>query len=150
MEHKQVKCKKCGKMFTPSYGEFSRCKSCLADEHTAGEKATHTESFVKLFEEEGVIDTPAPETPEPKAFKVVSVSKNPNNFGLHGHVLVAQDGEAWEVGRSRGAWNDPWDQGATIHIGLDKNGRPNWSKMSVEIPRQLPTAPPDVVSEIWG
>jgi len=142
-----VKCKKCGKMFTPSYGEFSRCKSCLADEHTAGEKATHTESFVKLFEFGP--DSTLVSTSGSKDFKVVAVSKNANSFGLYGHVLVAKDGEGWEVGRSRGAWNKPWDQGSTVTVLTDEKGRPDWSRMSVEIPRQLPDAPPDVVSEIW-
>ena len=34
------KCEKCGKTFTPSYGEYSRCQSCLANDTTAGEMAT--------------------------------------------------------------------------------------------------------------
>lgn len=107
-------------------------------------------SFTQLFEAPAGLDSLASHTSETKDFKVVSVSKNANNFGLYGHVLVAQDGEAWEVGRSKGAWNSPWDQGSTVAVLTDEKGRPNWSRMSVEIPRQLPTAPPDVVSEIWG
>jgi hypothetical protein len=44
----KVKCKKCGKMFTPNYGEYSRCPDCLASEHEAGEKATGVQENVKI------------------------------------------------------------------------------------------------------
>lgn len=40
---KSVKCKKCGKSFVPSYGEYSRCPDCLGKEHSAAEKATGVE-----------------------------------------------------------------------------------------------------------
>lgn len=33
-----------------------------------------------------------------KQFKVASISSNPNSFGLFGHIMVAEDGEAWQVG----------------------------------------------------
>lgn len=33
-------CKNCGKKFTPSYGEYSRCKDCLGKQTDAGERAT--------------------------------------------------------------------------------------------------------------
>ena len=35
-----------------------------------------------------------------KEFKVVAVSTNTNSFGLRGVVMVARDGEAWQVGAS--------------------------------------------------
>lgn len=39
-QEKKVKCTACGKAFTPSYGEYSRCQDCLAKQLTAAEKAT--------------------------------------------------------------------------------------------------------------
>lgn len=85
-----------------------------------------------------------------KVFKVASVSSNANSFGLTGHVLVAKDGDAWEVGRSRGSWNDPWDRGTSVTVKLDDNGRPQWAGMGVEIPKRLSPAPPEVVAEVWA
>lgn len=41
-------------------------------------------------------------------FRVAAVSDKPNSFGLHGHVLVARNGEAYEVARSIGPWNESW------------------------------------------
>lgn len=37
---KGAKCKSCGKSFTPSHGEYSRCPDCLSSQHDAAEKAT--------------------------------------------------------------------------------------------------------------
>lgn len=61
----KVKCKECGKMFAPHYGEYARCPSCLDDQHDAAEKhyargASYSESsefisfkeFIVLNEEE--------------------------------------------------------------------------------------------------
>ena len=36
----KARCKKCGKQFVPSYGEHSRCPTCLSKEHGHGERAT--------------------------------------------------------------------------------------------------------------
>lgn len=73
-----------------------------------------------------------------KLFKVVSVSKNVNSFGLRGHVLVARNGEAWEVGAN--------------HLNSKKIGEVvslHGSFSDFEIPRRLPTAPKNVVDEVW-
>ena len=32
-----------------------------------------------------------------KPFKVALISSNPNSFGLYGHIMVAEDGESWQV-----------------------------------------------------
>ena len=83
-----------------------------------------------------------------KNFKVLTVSDNPNSFGLHGHILVAKDGEAYEVGRSRGDWLTPWNKGDIVPITFHRRN-PNWAGLSVEIPRKLPKAPAKVVKEVW-
>lgn len=40
---REHKCRECGAMFKPTYGEYSRCPGCLAAQHARGEKATGTE-----------------------------------------------------------------------------------------------------------
>ena len=45
--------------------------------------------------------------PTQKQFKVASISSNANSFGLYGHVLMAEDGESWQVGRSRSGTSLP-------------------------------------------
>ncbi len=78
------------------------------------------------------------------SFKVASVSSNRNSFGLFGMILVAQDGEAWEV-----AANDVYvlKKGDHVLVSDDRD----WSAHGYEIPRQLkPDAPPAVVRQVWG
>ena len=94
-----------------------------------------------------------------RRFKVAAVSQRANSFGLHGHVLIAESGEAWEVGRSRGPWHDdtPFNRNdvvavPAIPVGKNKNGpvQLNWALIACEIPRRLPDAPQAVIREIWG
>lgn len=74
-----------------------------------------------------------------KTFKVVSVSKNTNSFGLTGMILMAIDGETWEVGAS--------------YLNIKKKGDvvlTNRNFHGFEIPQQLPNAPLEVIEEVWG
>lgn len=48
---KGAKCKSCGKTFTPNYGEYNRCSSCLASQHEAGEKATGVQESEKWMQD---------------------------------------------------------------------------------------------------
>jgi hypothetical protein len=84
-----------------------------------------------------------------KRFKIAAVSSNTNSFGLTGYILIARDGTAFEVARSRGAWNTAWKNGDTKNIPLDENGNYAWSKLGVEIPRALPKAPKNVLKSIF-
>ena len=36
-------CKECGDSFAPEWGEYARCQSCLADQHSAAEVACGVE-----------------------------------------------------------------------------------------------------------
>jgi hypothetical protein len=87
-----------------------------------------------------------------KQFKIVSVSKNANSFGLHGHVLLAHDGEGWEVGRHRtGPHEGEWNKGDLITIAK-RSAAPDdyaWAENSCEIPRRLPPAPLQFIEEIF-
>ena len=91
-----------------------------------------------------------------KSFRVAHVSSNANSFGLSGHILIARDGTAFEVGRSRcGNYPVKWERGSDVSIpySVDKEGRPEspvWGAVSCEIPRELPVCPPKVLKEIFA
>ena len=83
---------------------------------------------------------------ESKKFKVASVLDNANSFGLRGHVLIAEDGEAWEVGIT-GQFAQK--KGDVVRINLDRNDELDWAFFGAELPRKLPNAPRNVVNEVW-
>ena len=82
-----------------------------------------------------------------KAFKVASVSDNTNSFGLRGMILIAVDGEAYEVGASSLYVKKKGDVVRVPVVG--KSGR-NFANLGFEIPRRLPDAPAGVVEEVWS
>ncbi|MBI2806113.1 MAG: hypothetical protein HYX68_14120 [Planctomycetes bacterium] len=86
-------------------------------------------------------------TKQTKAFMVASVSENLNSFGLTGMILMAGDGEAWEVGASSLYVKA---KGEIIHVPVvGKTGR-NFASLAFEIPTRLPDAPAGVVDEVWS
>jgi hypothetical protein len=91
-----------------------------------------------------------------KPFKVASISSNPNSFGLYGHIMIAEDGETWQVGRVRsGGLPVRWERGQIIDVPLMMDPlrgvpRPSWEELHCEIPQLLPDAPDDVLAEVWG
>ena len=83
-----------------------------------------------------------------KHFKVVAISGNHNSFGLHGVVLVAKDGQAYEIGS-----NDLHmpRQGDVLDVPVRPGGGLDWAELGYEIPRALdPPAPPEVVRQVWS
>jgi hypothetical protein len=87
------------------------------------------------------------DTTRTKAFNVASVSDNLNSFGLRGMILIAGDGEAWEVGASNLHVKKKGDVVQVPVVG--KAGR-NFAGLGFEIPRRLPDAPAGVVEEVWS
>lgn len=88
----------------------------------------------------------------PKQFKIVSVSQNANDFGLHGHILLARDGECWEVARNRtGPHEGEWNKGemVTIHKRSKEQDDYRWAEAGCEIPTRRRNAPPAVVAEAF-
>jgi len=84
-----------------------------------------------------------------KKFKVAAVSSNANSFGLRGMVVVARDGEAWELAaNSLNVKSAGESVIAKITLDDDKN-RTGIQWGTYELPRQLPSAPKAVVAEIW-
>ena len=83
-----------------------------------------------------------------KAFKVVAVSANTNSFGLYGTVLIAQDGEAYEI-----ALNDINKKKVQDVIYLPvRDGKTDLmgGQLFFEIPRKLPPAPQNVIERVWS
>ena len=83
-----------------------------------------------------------------KQFKVAAVSDNTNSFGLYGVVLVARDGQAFEVGKSMYGATPLWPLGHVLTLEVHK-GNFNFAARGIEIPRQLPTAPPKLIKALW-
>jgi hypothetical protein len=85
-------------------------------------------------------------TTKTKPFRVASVSSNLNSFGLTGMILMARDGEAYEIGASSLYVKKKGDVVRVPVVG--KFGR-NFASLGFEIPRKLPDAPAGVVEEVW-
>ena len=94
--------------------------------------------------------SPKPAAPKPthKQFVVASRSSNVNAFGHHGLILMARDGEAWEVSRYLYAEDFAKTAKGCVLTFPIVNGRPQFT--GCEIPRRLPDAPANVVAEVWG
>lgn len=82
-----------------------------------------------------------------KAFKVASVSDNTNSFGLRGMILIAADGEAYEVGASSLYVKT---KGDVVHVPVVGKAGRNFGTLGLEIPRRLPDAPAGVIEEVWN
>jgi hypothetical protein len=83
---------------------------------------------------------------ESKQFKVAALSSNLNSFGLRNHVLIAEDGEAWQAAASH---TNVRAKGEIVRAVLDRNDVPDFSYLGFEIPSKLPNAPRNVVNEVW-
>jgi len=91
-------------------------------------------------------DKPGAGQNAPRNFKVVAISSNANSFGLHGVIMISEDGEAWQAAAS--SINLP-EKGSIIPLeGNDVAGA--LAKRGYEIPHRLPQPPADVVQQVWG
>lgn len=94
----------------------------------------------------------------PKSFTVAAISQNRNGFGLHGIVLIADDGEAYEVA---GSIRPGFDLAVGESVSLatsdnpfagDPTARWQWQdlvrQISFEIPKALPKAPASVLAAL--
>jgi hypothetical protein len=81
-----------------------------------------------------------------KHFMVVAASKNTNSFGLRGMVLMARNGEAWQVAANH---MNVRKQGDLLRVPV-RGGDPDWAGLGYETPKKLPTAPANVAAEVWG
>lgn len=91
-----------------------------------------------------------------KSFKVVSVSKNTNAFGLNGVVLLAADGEAFEAATNcTGPFSLPVGEVVNIPVSCpDASGAARYLWVSTagrtfEIPRELPKPSVEVMREVF-
>jgi len=76
-----------------------------------------------------------------KTYTVAAVSKNQNSFGLTGLILIAADGEVWQVGAS---YLHVKAKGSSVTVHNHDFGA-----LGFEIPERLPNAPVGVVREVW-
>lgn len=85
-----------------------------------------------------------------KKFKCVSVSENRNSFGLQGCIIVAPDGEAWEVGANY--LNAP-KKGDEVNVPfLEKDYFtivPSFASLGFEIPKRLKDPPKELLREFF-
>jgi hypothetical protein len=95
------------------------------------------------------------ERPARKEFVVASISTKANAFGLHGVILVAADGEAWEVGHCQcSPPESAFQKGQRLSFPVVKVETdavryiPQF--VGCEIPRRLPVCPAPVVKEIFA
>jgi hypothetical protein len=79
-----------------------------------------------------------------KAFRVAVMSANRNSFGLKGVILVASDGETWQVGANHLC---TLKAGDTILVSSNRGA--SFARKGFEIPQQLDRAPADIVDAIW-
>lgn len=78
-------------------------------------------------------------------FRIISISKTVNAFGLRGIILLAQNGEALEVGKNQ-LDNSEFYIGSDIEVHGEKGTR---FIPGTEIPKQLAKAPNGVVLEVY-
>lgn len=79
-----------------------------------------------------------------KEFKVATVSNNANAFGLRGMIVVARDGEAWELAAS---YLNVLPMNTIFTVNLDKRNNPIWN--DYECPTLMKRPPASVIAEIW-
>ena len=84
-----------------------------------------------------------------KHFIVVTVSKNTNSFGLRGMILMARDGEAWQVGANHLHVKKAGDL-VRVPASAGPVREASWVALGYEIPHRLKRAPQHVAAEVWG
>jgi hypothetical protein len=82
-----------------------------------------------------------------KIFKVAALSSNRNSFGLRGMILIAKDGEAWQVGANHLYCRSV---GELVCVPVVGDKGLSFAGLGFEIPEQLPDAPGAAVAEIWN
>jgi len=92
-----------------------------------------------------VLTPSQPPSRKTKVFQVIGVSSNSNNFGLHQHILLAQDGTAYIVlitGQFKKAVGD------RLTLKCDGDSY-NFGAAGMEAPSRLPASPVALLAEVW-
>jgi hypothetical protein len=119
---------------------------------TDGEAPAHAGSpEYQVFLWIGSTDGEAPA--HAKAFKVVTVSDNLDSFGNRGHVLVAADGQAFEVSRPMaancgGGFAD-YVVGDVVELSVRGEDVREWARHRFSCVRPLGSMPPLLLSRFW-
>lgn len=84
-------------------------------------------------------------TTKMQSFVVVAISDNTNSFGLWGHVVVNQQGHAYQIGlnymRKRHI-ND------VMRIPVSDDMTPQWHLIGAEIPQRLDDMPKEFLAKV--
>jgi len=80
-----------------------------------------------------------------KDFKVAARTDGYNEFGLRGMLLIAEDGEAWEVGADDLHCKP---EGTVFRVPYLCN--PDWTDFGFETTEKAGCAPPPIVAELWA
>jgi hypothetical protein len=97
--------------------------------------------------------TDGEEPARPKAFKVATASENLDSFGNRGHVLVAADGQAFEVSRPMaancgGGFAD-YVVGDVVELSVRGEDVREWARHRFSCVRPLGSMPPLLLSRFW-
>lgn len=85
-----------------------------------------------------------------KEFKVAAVSLNTNSFGLHGVIVIARDGEAWDLPVPAGFHLQEWPVGRAVKLSV-QNGFPTPKPGAYfEVASRREDAPPKVIELVWN
>lgn len=83
-----------------------------------------------------------------KTFIVAAISDNANSFGLRGVVIIAQDGQSYQLGVSY--INLP-KKGQRLNARVNAHGKlVDIPSMSYEIPQQLKNAPASLAQSLFS
>lgn len=85
-----------------------------------------------------------------KEYVVARVSDNTNAFGHYGHVLLAEDGDAYQLCVGHLHKKNPGDKVSAVVSVFPGGGTRVSFRLPNECPEHLGTAPADVVAEAWG
>jgi len=82
-----------------------------------------------------------------REFKVAAVSSSRNSFGLRAVIVIAWNGQVFELGS-----NDLHlpKVGDTLKVPEQPGLGLNWGRLGFEIPTEKESASPELVEEVWG
>ena len=88
-----------------------------------------------------------------RLFVVFGISRNANSFGLRGVIIVAENGEAWQIGVGSLYAND-LSKGSRLWVTMsdgtpDRIRREMGGEISFEIPERIKDAPQDLVDGLF-
>ena len=82
-----------------------------------------------------------------KNFIVFEVTTS-TDLDVYGYLLIAKDGEAWQIIKHKKIQPKPWYEGQVITIMFDEKNCPDWGE--IEDFSRLPYPPAEIIKQAWG